>query len=133
PLFYKVYKAEQEKLKPKYKEIMMPSLPSGLQPFCLSKTNFRSFLLLAIFMMLPVSRLLAQETEPPGAPASVSWSERDMTYRGGSYDVLDTNYVPAFRMDQHRKFLNHEYQFPAKPRNMWEIGVGFGLYNVSAD
>ena len=56
-----------------------------------------------------------------------------MTYRGGSYDVLDTNYIPSYRMDQHRQFLNHEYQFPAKPRNMWEIGVGAGLYNVSGD
>ncbi|HTN45607.1 MAG TPA: hypothetical protein VL098_04615 [Flavipsychrobacter sp.] len=53
--------------------------------------------------------------------------------RGASYDVLDTNYVPASRMKQHRKFLNSEYMYPAKPRNMWEIGFGAGLFNYTAD
>lgn len=56
-----------------------------------------------------------------------------MTYRGQSYDVLDSTYVPKGRMDQHRRYLNHEYAFPSKPRNMWEIGVGGGLHNISGD
>lgn len=64
----------------------------------------------------------------PGAVAATS-----VSYSGHSYNVLDTNYVPSYRMSQHRKFLNYEYNFPAKPRNMWEIGVGGGLYNVSGD
>ncbi|MEZ5016808.1 MAG: hypothetical protein R2800_07135 [Flavipsychrobacter sp.] len=71
--------------------------------------------------------------QPVFAQEAAQWSGRDMTYRGQSYDVLDSNYVPRSRMDQHRKFLNHQYAFPAKPRNMWEIGVGGGLYNVSGD
>lgn len=112
---------------------MMPLLPARLPFFCLPEKISRSFLLLGFLTLLQTSRLSAQESGTVNAPGTASWSERDMTYRGGSYDVLDTNYVPAFRMDQHRKFLNHEYQFPAKPRNMWEIGVGAGLYNVSAD
>jgi hypothetical protein len=61
------------------------------------------------------------------------WSGRDMTYRGESYDVLDSSYVPARKLDQHREYLNHQTAFPAKPRNMWEIGVSGGLYNVSGD
>ncbi|MBS1771630.1 MAG: OmpA family protein [Bacteroidetes bacterium] len=64
---------------------------------------------------------------------TAKWSGRDMTYRGQSYDVLDSSYVPGFRMKQHRKFMNHQYAFPARPRNMWEIGIGGGLYNVSGD
>lgn len=87
-------------------------------------------------LLLSASDLSAQEyqtTTTTRTTTSASWTERDMTYRGGSYDVLDTNYVPAYRMDQHRRFLNYEYNFPAKPRNMWEIGVGAGLYNVSGD
>jgi len=89
-------------------------------------------------MLVSASKLVAQEsqtttTTTTRTTSSSSWTERDMTYRGGSYDVLDTNYVPAYRMNQHRKFLNYEYNFPAKPRNMWEIGVGAGLYNVSGD
>ena len=62
-----------------------------------------------------------------------TFGTRDMTYRGESYDVMDTSYVPGRRMDQHRKFLNHQTNFPSKPRNMVEIGVSFGLYNVSGD
>lgn len=60
-------------------------------------------------------------------------SGRDMTYRGESYDVLDSSYVPGRRMDQHRKFLNNQYNFPSKPRNMWEIGIHGGQYNISGD
>jgi hypothetical protein len=56
-----------------------------------------------------------------------------MTYRGENYDVLDTALIPARRMDQHRRFLNNQYAFPAKPRNQWEIGVHFGQYNVFGD
>src|SRR5690606_2083895 len=58
---------------------------------------------------------------------------RDMTYRGASYDVLDSTYVPKGRRDQHRDFLEYRYDYPAKPRSMWEIGLGAGLYNVSGD
>ncbi|HTM67331.1 MAG TPA: hypothetical protein VL093_13470 [Flavipsychrobacter sp.] len=91
------------------------------------------FLFAGISMLLSTSALHAQDYQSTTTTTTTSWTNRDMTYRGGSYDVLDTNYVPAYRMDQHRKFLNNEYQFPAKPRNMWELGIGAGLYNVSGD
>ncbi len=68
-----------------------------------------------------------------GSASGASFGSRDMTYRGESYDVLDTSYVPGRRMDQHRKFLNHQTNFPAKPRNMWELGISGGLYNISGD
>lgn len=93
--------------------------------------NYKKYLLLAgacAAIALPAS---AQESQT--GTAGSSYGTRDMTYRGDSYDVLDTALVPGSRMNQHRKFLNHQYNFPAKPRNMWEVGASFGLYNVSGD
>jgi len=52
---------------------------------------------------------------------------------GGSYDVSDSSVVPAKRMPQHTEFLNGTYNFPAKPRNQWEIGVKYGLAHISGD
>lgn len=90
--------------------------------------NKKYLLLAGLCSLMAAQPAFAQESE-----AGARWSSRDMTYRGESYDVLDSNYVPRSRMEQHRKFLNHQYAFPAKPRNMWEVGVGGGLYNVSGD
>lgn len=90
----------------------------------------KKYLLLAGFCAAMAAQpVTAQESESTGA----QWSSRDMTYRGDSYDVLDSNYVPKSRMEQHRRYLNHQYAFPAKPRNMWELGVGGGLMNVRGD
>ncbi len=97
----------------------------------------KKFLLL-IFSLVIFSQFLsvslwAQESQPIDTTKpknSLQWSNRDMTYRGKNYDVLDTAYVPKFRMKQQKKYLNHQSAFPAKPRNMWEIGVGGGQYNV---
>ncbi len=52
---------------------------------------------------------------------------------GASYDVKDSSLVPSKRMPQHTEFLNGQYNFPAKPRNQWEIGIKAGLFNVSGD
>lgn len=94
--------------------------------------NKKYLLLAGLCSVLGAQPVLAQES---GSQTSTTtqWSNRDMTYRGETYDVLDSNYVPSSRLEQHRKFLNHQYQFPAKPRNMWEVGVGGGLYNISGD
>jgi outer membrane protein OmpA-like peptidoglycan-associated protein len=52
---------------------------------------------------------------------------------GASYDVKDSSVIPAKRMPQHTEFLNGTYDFPAKPRNQWEIGVKFGSFNINGD
>ena len=36
-------------------------------------------------------------------------------------------------MPQHTEFLNGTYNFPAKPRNQWEVGVKAGAFTVSGD
>src|SRR6186713_3382865 len=52
---------------------------------------------------------------------------------GASYDVKDSSLVPGKRMPQHSEFLNGTYNFPAKPRNQWEIGLKLGMLSVSGD
>ncbi|RYD57438.1 MAG: hypothetical protein EOP56_09020 [Sphingobacteriales bacterium] len=92
--------------------------------------NKKYLLLAGLCTAMGATPALAQES---GTQTTAQWSSRDMTYRGESYDVMDSSYVPGFRLDQHRRYLNHQYAFPAKPRNMWEVGIGAGLYNIMGD
>jgi OOP family OmpA-OmpF porin len=89
--------------------------------------NKKYLLLAGVCSALALQPAFAQESN------SASWSGRDMTYRGQSYDALDSAYIPAGRMEQHRQFLDHKYAFPAKPRNMWELGISAGLANIFGD
>ncbi len=89
--------------------------------------NKKYILLAGVCSALALQPAFAQESAP------ASWTGRDMTYRGQSYDALDTAYIPASRMEQQKQYLNHQYAFPAKPRNMWELGINAGLYNVLGD
>src|SRR4051812_28944873 len=96
--------------------------------------NKKYLLLAGLFAVSTAHPAFAQESGNGTATnAGASYQSRDMTYRGESYDPMDSSVVPGRRMEQHRKFLNHQYNFPAKPRNMVELGVSFGLYNVSSD
>ncbi|MGG9961473.1 OmpA family protein [Ferruginibacter sp. SUN106] len=52
---------------------------------------------------------------------------------GGSGSVYDSSVIPAKRMPQQNEFWNKSYNFPAKPRNQWEVGVSTGLFTVSGD
>src|ERR1041385_2096280 len=52
---------------------------------------------------------------------------------GSSYDVKDSSVVPSKRMPQHTELLNGTYNYPAKPRNQWEIGIKGGLSTISGD
>jgi outer membrane protein OmpA-like peptidoglycan-associated protein len=52
---------------------------------------------------------------------------------GASYNLLDSSLIPGSRMQQHSEFLNGTYNFPAKPRNQWEIGVKGGIFAISGD
>lgn len=52
---------------------------------------------------------------------------------GASYDVKDSAVIPSKRMPQHTEFLNGTYNFPAKPRNQWEIGIKGGWFAISGD
>src|SRR5205809_5347260 len=62
-----------------------------------------------------------------------SYSFSQTTGPTGGYDVTDSSVVPSKRMPQHTEFLNGTYNFPAKPRNQWEIGIKGGMFRVSGD
>ena len=94
--------------------------------------NAKQVLLTALFSIIGL-QLFAQEsakTDTGRNAAAPQWSNRDMTYRGKNYDVLDSAYYPKFRRKQFHKYVDHQEIFPPKPRNMWEVGGGVGLYNV---
>lgn len=55
------------------------------------------------------------------------------TQVGSSYNVSDSSVIPSKRMPQHTEFLNGTNNFPAKPRNQWEIGIKGGAFTVSGD
>ena len=106
----------------------------------------KKYLLLAGFSVIAAQSVSGQESQPTTPPATTSaptagtpaagapqWSNRDMTYRGKNYDVLDSSYYPKRRLKQYRQYMDHQGFFPPKPRNQWEIGVGFGQYNVLGD
>jgi len=52
---------------------------------------------------------------------------------GSGYSVYDTSVITNKRMPQQNEFWNNTYNFPAKPRNMWEVGVSGGMFTVSGD
>jgi hypothetical protein len=52
---------------------------------------------------------------------------------GGKGSVYDSSVISAKKMPQQNEFWNGSYNFPAKPRNMWEIGVSAGMFSVSGD
>lgn len=52
---------------------------------------------------------------------------------GGSGSIYDSSVIPASRMPQQNEFWNNSYSFPAKPRNMWEVGVSGGIFSISGD
>ena len=105
--------------------------------------SIKKYFLLAGLSVLAGQTVLAQETPAATAtpaagattpaPGTPQWSSRDMTYHGKNYDVLDSTYYPKKRLKQFRQYMDHQSAFPPKPRNQWEVGVGFGTYNVIGD
>jgi hypothetical protein len=78
----------------------------------------------------PQSEAAASETPKDITPTGLQWANRDMTYHGKNYDIMDSAYYPKHRLKQFKRYMEHQEAFPPKPRNMWEAGIGFGLYNV---
>jgi hypothetical protein len=52
---------------------------------------------------------------------------------GGAGSVYDSAVIPSKRLPQQNEFFNKTYNFPAKPRNQWEVGVSTGIFTVSGD
>jgi len=43
-----------------------------------------------------------------------------------TYNWSDSTKIPSKRMAQHNEFMNNQYPYPAKPRDMWELGLSLG-------
>jgi len=52
---------------------------------------------------------------------------------GGSGSVYDSSVISKKRMNQQNQFWEGSYNFPAKPRNMWEVGASIGMFTISSD
>lgn len=63
--------------------------------------------------------------------ASYGFSQTSTTQSG--YNAADSSVVPSRRMPQHTEFMNGTYNFPAKPRNQWELGLKVGSTNIAGD
>jgi OmpA-OmpF porin, OOP family len=50
-----------------------------------------------------------------------------------SYSVYDSSVIPKNRLPQQNEFWNNSYNFPAKPRNQWEVGASVGMMTISGD
>ena len=52
---------------------------------------------------------------------------------GSGYDIYDSSVISAKKMPQQNEFWNNTYNFPAKPRNMLEVGVSGGFPSLASD
>ncbi|MDB5192170.1 MAG: hypothetical protein JWQ96_1733 [Segetibacter sp.] len=52
---------------------------------------------------------------------------------GGTHNYLDTSYIAPRNLSQQQEFLNNSHNFPAKPRDMWQLGVFVGFPWVDGD
>lgn len=52
---------------------------------------------------------------------------------GGTHNYLDTSYISPRNLSQQSDFLNNSSNFPAKPRDMWQLGVFIGFPYVDGD
>lgn len=53
--------------------------------------------------------------------------------QAGIRSYEDSSVIPSSRLPQHTEFLNGTYNYPAKPRNQWEIGVKGGAFTIAGD
>ena len=52
---------------------------------------------------------------------------------GGTHNYLDTSYISPRNSAQQSDFLNNSSSFPAKPRDMWQLGAFIGFPYVDGD
>lgn len=98
-------------------------------------------LALCLFLVSTSAQVFAQDdAAKEEQPAEDSADEGDEgedakgTYPYPAYrDEEYKNFVPKGRQDQQDKFMDRKYNFPARPRDRWEIGIDVGSLLVSGD
>jgi len=61
--------------------------------------------------------------------SSVSFGQKSTS----GYSVFDSSVITKKRKPQQNEFLNHAYNFPARPKDMWEVGITAGDFSLSSD
>ena len=51
----------------------------------------------------------------------------------GTFSVTDENYYNSKQLPQQKEFVVGNYDYPGKPKDMWEIGIKGGLFNINGD
>lgn len=62
-----------------------------------------------------------------------SYGISQTTMSGSGYDVADSSVVPSKKLPQYTEFMNGTYNFPPKPKNQWEIGFKYGVFQIIGD
>lgn len=95
---------------------------------------FKNSLLFTLFMLFVATTItFAQDTTSTSSGSDKS-GVKDEEYPYPSFkDEEYKNYVPKRRQDQQDKFMDRKYSHPARPRDMWEIGLTVGSLLISGD
>lgn len=87
-----------------------------------------------LFLFACSTAILAQDDEDTSSKSEDTEATDSNEY---PYPAATTeeykDYVSKKRQDQHDKFLDGKYNYPARPRDKWEIGINAGLLMVSGD
>ncbi|WP_346237719.1 OmpA family protein [Niabella insulamsoli] len=51
----------------------------------------------------------------------------------GSFSVTDDNYYNSKQLTQQKEFMVGNYDYPGKPKDMWEFGIKGGLFHINGD
>ena len=51
----------------------------------------------------------------------------------GVYNIYDSSVISSKGKAQQNEFMNNTYDFPAKPRNEFEVGISGGMFSISGD
>lgn len=91
-----------------------------------------AFWLLSAFALYAQDDAAKTSEEDKEATSDDSGSENEYPYPAFRSEEYK-EYVPKKRQDQQDKFMDNKYDFPARPRDKWEIGLNGGLLMISGD
>lgn len=105
----------------------------------------RHLLIFAVMFALCGSTLFAQDAEDSGKKEKKEKKEKvvkekkDKVILRDDYPYPSANsteykdFVSKKRHDQHDKYLDNKYEYPAFPKNQWEVGLDIGAMMISGD
>jgi outer membrane protein OmpA-like peptidoglycan-associated protein len=91
--------------------------------------HLKLLLYVALFVLLGSS---AKAQDPDMSDGGRQQKKYDKKYATDPL-LYDSLFIPQKRMEQHNDFLNRQYPYPSRPRNMWEASINAGFFSVSGD